>query len=282
MKKYSLLVAVIAVVLSGYYFYSCKEAGEIINSTTQTFDTEGTAIKQISVIQSVCTDAASYLIALSNGRKIDTVGCPTVSTDTIARKITVDYGNTPCSPYHEGVKRSGGYTVNYYMNSSLDSLSGKIGYNNFKVYRSQTDTASVKITGNDDFTLKKKTLTDYDMTLVANNTVNFSDGRTGSVVLNQTVAVSINDILLINDDVYKFFGTGSVVANGDSFGYSIYDPNNKLEIYGDCYYPKRGLVKLIFNGVDFDVDFSPNNSACDAIIKITKYGVSATLDFSKF
>ncbi|MCI0473680.1 MAG: hypothetical protein L0Y76_08875 [Ignavibacteria bacterium] len=282
MKKLSFLLVLIVSAFSGYYFYSCEEAEDVINVTTQVFDNEATAIKQITEIQSVCTDAASYLIMLSNGQNINQTGCPNVSTDTAARKITVDFGTTPCMPYSEGVKRSGGYTVNYYINSSGDSLAGKINYNNYKVFKSTTDTAYMKLTGNNDLAIKKKTLTDYDMTIIANNTSNFSDGRTGSVTINQVVSVIINNITIFTDDVYKIFGTGIVTANGDTFGYSIYDQNNKLEMYGDCYYPKKGLVKLNLNGTDFDVDFQPENSACDAIISITKFGVTATIDFSKF
>jgi len=282
MKKLSLLFAVLTVVVSGYYFYSCDNAEEIINLTTPVFDNEATAIKQITEIQSVCTDAASYLLMLANGQNINQAGCPNVSADTVARKITVDFGSDPCTPYAEGVKRSGGYTVNYYINSSGDSLAGTINYNNYKVFKSMTDTAYIKITGNDYLSIKKKTLTDYDMTIIANNTSNFSDGRTGSVTMNQVVSVVINNITIFTDDVYKIFGTGIVTANGDSFGYSIYDPNNKLEMYGDCYYPKKGLVKLNLNGTDFDVDFQPENAACDAIISITKFGVTAKIDFSKF
>jgi hypothetical protein len=282
MKKTSLLIAVLIVTLSGYYFYSCSNPEEAANIVLQSFDNEGMAIKQIVEIQSVCTDAASYLIMLANGQNINQTGCPIISTDTVAKKITVDFGNTPCTPYSEGVKRSGGYTINYYINSSGDSITGKINYNNYKVYKTTTDTAYIKITGNDDLSIKEKTSTDYDMTIIANNTLNFSDGKTGSVTLNQIVSVIINNITLFTDDVYKIFGTGIVTANGDTYGYSIYDPNNKLEIYGDCYYPKKGLVKLTYNSADIDVDFSPENSACDAIIGMTKFGVTVKIDFSKF
>ncbi|MCU0372939.1 MAG: hypothetical protein MUE56_06810 [Ignavibacteria bacterium] len=282
MKKLSLLYAVLIIVVSGYYFYSCEEAEDVVNITAQVFDNEATAIKQITEIQSVCSDAASYIIMLSSGQNINQAGCPNVSTDTVAKKITVDFGNTPCTPYSEGVKRSGGYTVNYYINSSGDSLAGIINYNNYKVFKSTTDTAYIKISGNDYLGIKKKTLTDYDLTIIANNTSDFSDGRTGSVTLNQIVSVIINNITVFTDDVYKIYGTGMVTANGDTFGYSIYDQNNRLEYYGDCYYPKKGLVKLNLNGTDFDVDFQPENAACDAIISITKFGVTAKIDFSKF
>lgn len=281
MKKLTYIFMLLAVLFPGYYFYSCDEAEDIINVTTQVFDNEATAIKQITEIQSVCTDAASYMIMLANGQNINQTGCPNVSTDTVAKKITVDFGTTPCTPYSEGVKRSGGYTVNYFINSAGDSIGGKINYNNYQVYKKTTDTAYMKITGNDYLGIKKKTLTDYDMTIIANNTSNFSDGRTGSVTLDQIVTVIINNITIFTDDIYKISGIGMVTANGDTFGYSI-DSNNRLEYSGDCYYPKKGLVKLNLNGTDFDVDFSPENNACDAMISITKFGVTVTIDFSNF
>jgi hypothetical protein len=241
---------------------------------------EAAFMKNTVEIQKICSNANSYLILVANNITTISGSCPAVTVSTPFNTITVDYGATPCTNSLDQVKRSGSYTISYFINSGKDSMSAVISLNNYRVYKG--DTSYIAITGNDEISSKKILGSQYQSTFNSSNTFTINTGKVKTANVNMTVNSNIGDPYNYSDDVYNIKGSGTVANQtlGLSYGYSI-DPNFAITYQTNCKYPTYGKVYLGFGGYIFTVDFSPNNSSCDAIISITKYGVTKTIDLSE-
>ena len=240
---------------------------------------EAAFMKSTVEIQKICSNANSYLILVANNITTISGSCPAVTVSTPTNTITVDYGTTPCNNALDQVKRSGSYTISYFINSGKDSMSAVISFNNYRVYKG--DTSYITITGNDAISSKKILVSVYQSTFNSNNTFTINTGKVKTAAVNMTVTSNIGDPYNYSDDIYYIKGSGTVTNQtlNLSYGYSI-DPGFAVTYQTNCKYPYSGIVNLDIGGNRVTVDFSPNNSSCDAIISITKFGTPKTIDLS--
>ncbi len=260
-----------------------KDDGNPINVINVVVDDEAGALKAVSETIKLLSTVNSYLIALANNQPINSTGCPNVTLDSIAKKITVDYGNTPCSSVQDPVRKSGKYTIQYFINSAKDSVAADVSFSSFRIYKGSTDTNYAHISGNDNVKTKKAVSGGiFYSSFTANNIYDRSNGTNYNVNLTLPVTVEYGSPSVMTDDIYSVGGTGTVSTGGNTYSYSVFDSNSPVKIYGDCRYPKSGKVRFAYNNIDVDTDFYPNNGACDAVVNISKYGVTITIDLGNY
>ena len=264
-----------------FNFSGCSsDSNDII--TPPNVEVEANTIKVTCEFFQICTGANSYLIMVYNNQPIPSTGCPTVTVNTQAMRITVDYGSVPCVSGIDSVRRSGQYKIQYYSNISTDSIAGKVTFTNYRIYRSTNpaDTSYLQISGDDDIGGKRIDPLNYRVTYVMNNNFFRDNGSNGNANLTLNVNAFVGAIGVVEDDVFTITGDGTMTNGGSTFSYNIFDPNDPIMVYGNCRYPKSGKVMLSLNNNDYTIDFFPNNGACDAIAAITKSGVTVIVDLN--
>jgi hypothetical protein len=214
--------------------------------------------------------------------------CPAVTINQSANTITVDFGSSPCSNNLDSVKRSGSYTINYFINSTKDSLAASINFSNYIVYQGiNNDTNFANISGTNQIVSKKIVavfvphIANYQSTFTVNDNVTPNTGNVKTVSLNLTSNVVINDPQTYSEYSYFISGSGTVTnqSTNISYNYTV-DPSYPINYPTNCEYPESGKIYLDLNSDRFTVDFSPYNNNCDDVITITKFGITKYANLS--
>ncbi len=277
MKKFTVFL----ILLLPVFYYSCSD-----NSSSSPIipnvKVESSTVRVGCEIEKICTEAASFMIMVYRNQPLPTPVCPVITHNTSAKKITVDYGSTPCISELDSTRKSGKYEINYYTNVSADSIAGKITFSNFQVFRSNnpTDTMFIQFSGDDDVAGMRIDSAAYRLYIKANNNFNRNNNTNGNTDIFYTGTVNIGTLAVSTDDIFSLLGTGTLINSGTSYIYSIYDQNNPMIIYGNCKYAQSGLIRLTTGGKDVIINYYPNNGNCDPIITITKDNVTVTVNLS--
>ncbi|MBI5403264.1 MAG: hypothetical protein HY959_07665 [Ignavibacteriae bacterium] len=263
---------------------SCSDDNNTVNTgiITPNVEVESSTIKVGCEIEKICSQACTYMILVYRNQPLPVSACPTVTLDNQSKKITVDYGSAPCISNVDSVRISGKYVINYYTNVSSDSIAGKITFTDFRIYKTNNvnDTSYLKISGDDDIGGKKLDSLNYKVTYVMNNNFYRDNGSNGNAILNLSVNANTGSLSNLSDDIFTITGSGTIINSGVSYSYNIFDNTKPIMIYGDCKYPKSGLIKLTSGNGDVIIDFYPNSGACDAIISVLKNNIQVIVDLA--
>ena len=279
MKKI-LLLTILSISL---ILFTCGDDSTTNIPVTPNVENEASTVRVGCEIEKICSEAASFMIMAYRNQTIPSPSCPTITHNQSAKKITVDYGNTPCISGLDSTRKSGKYEINYYTGVSSDSIAGKITFSNFQVFRSTnvTDSFYIQFSGDDD--IAGRMLPDsftYNIYFDMNNNFNRNNNTNGNTDIMMMGTVSIGNLAVSTDDVFSLIGTGTLINVGVSFAYLTHDLTKPLMIYGNCKYARSGLVKLTADNKDMIIDYYPNNGNCDAIITVRKDNVTVTVDLS--
>lgn len=263
-------------------FFTCGDDETTNTPVIPNVEVESSTMRVGCELEKICSEAASFMIMVYRNQTIPSPSCPTITVNQSAKKITVDYGSTPCISGLDSTRRSGKYDINYYTNVASDSIAGKITYSNFQIFRSNnvTDSFYIQFSGDDDVTGKMLDSSSYRVYFDMNNNFSRNNNTNGNTDILMTGNVAIGNIAISTDDVFSILGNGTLINGGVTYLYNIYDVTKPLMIYGNCKYARSGLIKLTANNKDMIVDYYPNNGNCDAIITVNKDNVTVTVDLS--
>ncbi len=279
----SLLLPLMVIIVISYVanFSGCNNLGDLITPEDQDVTVEAAFMRGTSEIISVCSNVNVYLVLIANGIT-NITDCPDVSVNGSSGRFTVDYGSGRIC---DSIKRSGSYTVNYFINSTGDSMAATINFNNYKVYKIITSDASyASITGNDNISAKNYIGNAYQSRFNISNTISTNTGNSKTVSLTLTVPnANINNTLPVFGS-FNITGSGTLynVNQNSSYNYTA-DPSSQVIYSNDCKQPTSGKIYLDNSGNRFSADYSPNSN-CTGVVSITKFGITkyvnlTTIDF---
>jgi len=279
---YTLPLTVLAFTLI-FTVIGCNKEDEIITPEEQSVDKEAIVENNFSSLGKIITDAASDAIYRSNGTPPPGTGCPSI-IDSANRFLALYFGEVPgCVSVIDGVRRSGSYEVSYNIFPSSDSTYCSIKFIDFRIWKttSNADTNFVKIqTGTIYFSIKKTGSSSYNLrargeVLLINQTGDFKEVYLDS--LNGTVnSAAPNNT---DDDSYLLYGGLRMKDNKLNITYSLHTPSlTPLNFVSTCKFPLSGIMDI--TNVGGKCDFSPNGSACDGIVKISKGSTTKEIDLS--
>jgi len=251
--------------------------------------TNESAMTRVSTeLLKVLCNANTYLIMVANNVNSISGNCPTVTFNSST--ITVDYGSGACAGDIDSIRRTGSYSINYYISSNSDSLAASIIFNNYGVYKvkgTSTDTNLVTMSGINNFYSKNSIsesnpyISNYQSVFYSADNFSTNSGKQETVSLSLTATIVINNPQSFTDYNFYLKGSGSAVNQtaNISYNYTI-DPSFPLNYETTCGYPISGKVYLDLNGNRFTVDYSPNNNNCDDVVSITKFGTTKYANLS--
>lgn len=262
--------------------FTCGEDTTTNTPVTPTFETEAGIVRIGCELEKMCTDVVLLLIKVHRNLPITSVLCPVITHNQSAKKIIVDYGNVPCLSGANLTRRKGKYEINYEHIVLNDSLTAKIAFSDFHIYRSiyTSDSFNVLFSGSDEITCKMIDSSTYRLYFYLKNYFNRNNYSHGSTDIFINGTVDIGDLGTWGDDVFLLTGSGSILNGNSLFGYNIFDSGNPLKIKDNCKYPVSGLIKLTSSYQDMIVDYFPNTGYCDDIITIKNYNTTATIYLS--
>jgi hypothetical protein len=263
---------------------------DILSPEDSDITNESAFSRSTTEIQKVLSNSNSYMIMVANNVSSIPGSCPSVSINKSSGSITVNYGSSPCINNTDSIRRSGSYTINYYISTGGDSLAASIIFNNYNVYKVKGisgDNSYVTITGLTTINTKKiitqefPLYSNYQSTFYTDVSFTKSTGGVKAITLTMNANVIINNPQVFTD--YSFYITGSgTLTNQNSnitYSYSI-DTGFPVTLETSCQYPLSGKVYMDLNSDRFTVDFSPYNSSCDDVATITKFGVVKYINLS--
>jgi hypothetical protein len=277
------LLPVLAISVFSYVvnFSGCNNLNDLITPEDQDVTVEAAFMRGTSEIISVCSNVNVYLVLIANG-VTNIPGCPDISVNGSSGTFTVDFG---AGCITDSIKRSGSYNVGYFINSTGDSMSASISFNNYKVYNTITsDVNYASITGTEIISTKNYIGSAYQSRFNISNTISTNTGNSKTVSLILTVPnANINNTLPVFG-TFNITGSGTLynVNTNSSYNYTA-DPSNQVVYSNACKHPTSGKIYLDNSGNRFSADYSPNSN-CNGVISITKFGITkyvnlTTLDF---
>ncbi len=272
------LIPVILLLFVFVYFSGCDKLDELITPEDQDVTVEAAFARITTEVQTICSNVNVYLILIAADVTNIPGSCPEVTINTSAKSITVDYGSAGC--ISDSIKRSGRYTVSYTIISQHDSMTADINFNNYKVYRTQSDYNYVSITGTDNISSQKIAGNLYQSKYSISNNFSVSSGNAKSISLTMTANGNINNNLPMNGS-FNINGNGTLtnISSGTTYSYLI-EPSSSISYKTSCQYPALGLIYFDQGGYRFTIDLSPSNNNCDGIFSITKFGITKYSDLS--
>ncbi|MBN1632562.1 MAG: hypothetical protein JW917_00175 [Ignavibacteria bacterium] len=250
--------------------FTCGDDSTTNTPVTPNVETEASTVRVECELEKMCTDAVLLLIKVHRNLPITSVICPVITHNQSAKKIIVDYGNVPCLSGSNLTRRKGKYEINYEHIFQNDSLTAKITFTDFHIYRSidTNDSFNVLFSGFDDIICKMIDSSTYRLYFYLKNNFNRSYYSYESTDILINGIVDIGDLGTWGDDVFLLTGSGSILNGNSLFGYNIFDSGNPIKIQDNCKYPLSGLIKLTSSYQDMIVDYFPNTGYCDDIITI--------------
>jgi hypothetical protein len=269
----------------------CSNEDDFIFSVEQNVDAENAASKNSNEAMNLSAEAFYYLSSIASGVSITSTGCPLISVSSsqgnggTVYTITVDYGTTLCESTFDGIRRSGKYQINGFINTAHDSLYGSLVFptgSPLRIFRicDGTDTNFAQVCGTN-IIYGKKTVSQnlaYSGMFLINNTFTTNYGQPKIFNLSISVNAEFNDPYSPNDDVFILTGNGSVTDNchGLQFSYSMQDNMKKT---GYFRYPTKGTIALQRQNSQVPVtlvDFSPDNESNDDVVKVSRDSFTKT------
>lgn len=276
------IILLTAVLLISLIIFTCSDDTTTNTPLTPTFETEACIVRVGCELEKMCTDAVLLLIKVHRNLPITSVLCPVITHNQSANKIIVDYGNIPCLSGTNLTRRKGKYEINYEHIVQNDSLTAKITFTDFHIYRSidTSDSFNVLFSGFDDITCKMIDSLTYRLYFYLRNNFNRNNYYHGNTDIRINGTVNIGDLCAWGDDVFLLTGSGSIINGNSYYGYNIFDSGNPLKIKDNCKYPLSGIIKLTSSYQDIIVDYFPNTGYCDDIITIKNNNTTATIYLS--
>ncbi len=267
----------------------CSDSDDYIFSVEQNVDAENAASKNSNEAMNLSAESFYYLSSIASGVSITSTSCPLISVNSsqgnggTVYTITVDYGTEPCESLFDGIRRSGKYQINGFINTAHDSLYGSLVFPSnspLRIYRicDGTDTNFAQICGTNVIYGKKTQNLTYAGMFLINNTFTTNYGQPKNFNLSISVNAEFNDPYSPNDDVFILTGNGSVTDNchGLQLSYSIQDNMKKT---GYFRYPTKGKIGLQRQNsqVPFTfVDFYPDNESNDDVVIVSRGSFTKT------
>jgi len=227
-----------------------KEEGDAIGNETQNIADAYAADKSSSVVRNAYNEIA------------EASGCATVTHDTVAQNIVIDFGTTNCL-CNDGRNRRGKILVSYTGGKYKDVGSVKtITFDNF--YRNDNKIEGTRVVTNKG----KNDLNNYHWEVKETNMkVTKTDGKTHTWNSARDREILAGyDTKLFSDDEYRLTGTSAGVnQNGINYTATIITPLHRLL---SCRWIDKGVIEFENEkGAKRTLDFG--DGACDNIAMVT-------------
>jgi hypothetical protein len=267
----------------------CSNDDDFIFSVEQNVEAENAAAKNSNEAMNLSAEAFYYLSSIASGVSITSNSCPLISVNSFQVSggtgyiITVDYGTTPCESLFDGIRRSGKYQIDGFINTAHDSLYGSLEFPTntpLRIFRicGGTDTNFAQISGANIVYGKKTQNSVYSGMFLINNVFTTNYGQPKIFDLSVSVNAAFNDPYSPNDDVFILTGNGSVTDNyhGLELSFTIQDNMKKT---GYFRYPTKGKIGLQRQNSQVPVtfiDFYPDNESNDDVVIVSRGSFTKT------
>ena len=284
MKKILHSFPLIAIFLSLVLIVNgCKSEDEIVTPSEPDLEQETISSRNIMTVTKVLAEANSYAWLYVNGVPSSPSDCPYYFYSSVESAVIVSYSTEPGCTSIGNIRKSGRYLIAYTVNATHDTLSSYLGFNSFRVYKSITDTNYITITGVLNYTSKKTSGTTYNLAATGQIAITTKEGNVKYLYLNSpnglTGTVNLNSPTVLADDEYLISGNGSFQDANITYA-TVIPSTAPLKMLGSCGFPVSGTINLNRSGIVTGCDFTPNSSACDAIVTMSRSTFSKTIDIS--